>query len=44
MIDGQPVFSTIEEAEAHAKTLGCSGYHEHEYEGRTAYMACEGHQ
>ena len=43
MIDGQPVFSTIEEAEAHAKTLGCSGYHEHEYEGRTAYMACEGH-
>ena len=43
MIDGKPVFSTIEEAEAHAKTLGCSGYHEHEYEGRTAYMACEGH-
>jgi len=43
MIDGQPVFSTIEEAEAHAKTLGCSGHHEHEYEGRTAYMACEGH-
>jgi len=43
MIDGQPVFSTIEEAEAHAKTLGCSGYHEHEYDGRTAYMACEGH-
>ena len=44
MIDGQPVFSTIEEAEAHAKTLGCEGYHEHEYEGRTAYMACEGHE
>jgi hypothetical protein len=43
MIDGKPVFSTIEEAEAHAKTLGCTGYHEHEYEGRTAYMACEGH-
>tara|TARA_R100001443_G_scaffold43633_1_gene56685 strand:+ start:26 stop:2029 length:2004 start_codon:yes stop_codon:yes gene_type:complete len=43
MIDGQPVFSTIEEAEAYAKTIGCSGYHEHEYEGRTAYMACEGH-
>tara|TARA_R110002110_G_scaffold357_4_gene1394 strand:+ start:1995 stop:3980 length:1986 start_codon:yes stop_codon:yes gene_type:complete len=43
MIDGKPVFSTIEEAEAHAKTLGCSGYHEHEYEGRTSYMACEGH-
>lgn len=46
MIDGKPVFSTIEEAEAHAKTLGCSGYHEHEYpkgSGKTVYMACEGH-
>ena len=43
MIDGQPVFSTIEEAEAHAKTKGCTGYHEHEFEGETAYMACEGH-
>lgn len=43
MIDGQPVFSTIAEAEAHAKTLGCEGYHEHDYEGRTVYMACEGH-
>ena len=42
-IDGKPVFSTIEEAEAHAKTLGCEGYHEHEYEGRTAYMACKDH-
>ena len=44
MIDGKPVFSTIEEAEAHAKTLGCEGYHEHEYEGRAAYMACEDHE
>ena len=43
MIDGEPVFSTIEEAEAHAKKIGCSGYHEHEYEGRTAYMACKDH-
>ena len=43
MIDGKPVFSTIEEAEAHAKTLGCEGYHEHELDGRMAYMACEGH-
>ncbi len=43
MIDGKPVFSTIEEAEAHAKTLGCEGYHEHDYGGKTAYMACEGH-
>tara|TARA_R110000765_G_scaffold111827_2_gene203753 strand:- start:1197 stop:3179 length:1983 start_codon:yes stop_codon:yes gene_type:complete len=44
MIDGKPVFSTIEEAESHAKTLGCEGYHEHEYDGRTSYMACEGHK
>ena len=43
MIDGQPVFTTIEEAEEHAKTLGCEGYHEHELEGQTVYMACEGH-
>lgn len=44
MIDGEPVFSTIEEAKTHAKTKGCVGYHEHEYEGKTVYMACEGHQ
>ena len=43
MVDGKPVFSTIEEAEAHAKTLGCSGHHEHELDGRIGYMACEGH-
>ena len=43
MIDGKPVFSTIEEAEAHAKTLGCTGYHEHQYNGKTSYMACEEH-
>ena len=39
MIDGQPVFTTIEEAEAHAKTIGCEGYHEHEL----GYMACKDH-
>ena len=43
MIDGKPIFSTTQEAEAHAATLGCSGYHEHDYEGKVAYMACEGH-
>jgi hypothetical protein len=42
-IDGEPVFDTIEEAEAHAKSIGCVGYHEHEYDGRTVYMACEDH-
>jgi len=43
VIDGEPVFSTIEEAEAHAKIKGCEGYHEHELEGETVYMACTGH-
>jgi hypothetical protein len=43
MVDGKPVFSTIEEAEAHAKTLGCKGYHEHDLDGQTAYMACKDH-
>ena len=43
MIDGKPVFDTIEEAEAHAKTLGCKGYHRHEYKGKTSYMACKDH-
>lgn len=42
-IDGKPVFDTIEEAEAHAKTIGCEGYHEHEYEGKVSYMACKDH-
>ena len=43
MIDGKPVFDTIEEALANAKSLGCEGYHEHEYEGKTVYMACKDH-
>ena len=43
MVDGKPVFSTIEEAEAHAKTLGCEGYHEHDLDGKTSYMACKDH-
>jgi hypothetical protein len=42
-IDGKPVFSTIEEAVAHAKTLGCEGYHEHDLNGTVSYMACEEH-
>jgi hypothetical protein len=43
MIDGKPVFNTIEEAIKNAKALGCEGYHKHELEGKTVYMACEGH-
>jgi len=44
MIDGKPVFDTIEEALKSAKTLGCEGYHTHDYEGKEVYMACEGHK
>ena len=44
MIDGKPVFDTIDEALESAKSLGCEGYHEHELEGKTVYMACEGHK
>ena len=42
-VDGEPVFSTIEEAEAYAEEIGCSGYHTHELEGETVYMACSSH-
>jgi hypothetical protein len=43
MIDGKPVFDTKEEAIEQAKKIGCSGYHEHELEGKIVYMACENH-
>jgi len=43
MIDGKPVFDTIDEALESAKSLGCKGYHEHDLEGKKVYMACEGH-
>jgi hypothetical protein len=43
-IDGVPVFSTPEEAEAKAKEIGCSGYHEHTTpEGLKTYMPCSHH-
>ena len=42
-IDGKPVFATAEEALAHAESIGCSGFHTHELEGETVYMACSTH-
>jgi len=43
-IDGTPVYSTIEEAEAKAVELGCEGYHEHTLEdGKVVYMPCFKH-
>jgi hypothetical protein len=44
MVDGQPVFDTVEEALAKAKELGCEGYHEYQYNGKTGYMACKNHE
>ena len=43
MIDGEPVFSTKAEAEAHAEKIGCVGSHTHELNGEMVYMACEKH-
>ena len=43
-IDGIPVYSTVEEAEAKAKEIGCEGYHEHTTaEGLKVYMPCSHH-
>ena len=44
MIDGQPLFSTKEDAEKLAEILGCSGYHEHKIGDYVGYMACETHE
>ena len=44
-IDGEPVFTTPEEAELYGETQhGCSGHHTHQDEdGNTVYMGCEIH-
>ena len=39
-----PLYDTIEEAEAKAKEMGCSGYHEHTQDGNTYYMPCKNHE
>jgi hypothetical protein len=43
-IDGMPVFDSIAEAEAAAKEMGCSGYHEHQLNGEVVYMPCTDHE
>jgi len=44
-IDGSPLYSTIEEAEAKAKEMGCEGYHEHKVgEDVIGYMPCKSHE
>ena len=42
-IDGQPLFSTKEEALQMAKIFGCEGCHEHKVGESTFYMPCEKH-
>ena len=43
-IDGEPIFSTKQEAEDYAVNKGCVGSHEHRDEnGNLVYMACETH-
>ena len=38
-MDGEPIYSTEEEALERAEQLGCSGIHKHE----DGYMACSSH-
>ena len=39
-----PLFDTIEEAEAEAKRIGCSGTHTHTQDGKEYFMPCENHE
>lgn len=43
VVNGKPLFSTIEEAERVATEIGCKGYHEHNVDGQTWYMPCSSH-
>ena len=43
IIDDRLAYSKQEKAEEMAYNIGCEGYHEHEFEGKTWYMACEKH-
>jgi len=38
-----PLFDSIEEAEAEAKKLGCSGHHIHTQDGKEYFMPCANH-
>ena len=43
VIDDRLAYSTQEKAEEMAANIGCSGFHTHEFEGKTWYMPCEDH-
>ena len=43
-LDGEPLFSTPEEAELYATTVkGCEGYHKHTLNGQKVFMPCYDH-
>lgn len=41
MVDGQPLFTSPEDALKLSEILGCEGYHEHKVGDYVGYMACE---
>ena len=43
VIDGIPLYSTIEEALQWGKSRMLTGYHTHVYEGQTGYMGGSSH-
>ena len=43
IIDDRTAYSTKEKALQVAKEVGCEGFHEHEFEGKTWFMPCEQH-
>jgi len=43
IIDDRNAYSTKEKALQVAKDVGCNGFHEHEFEGKTWFMPCEQH-
>ena len=43
-IDTKPFFAYVTQAEKYGLQIGCKGYHEHEFEGKKVYMACESHE
>jgi hypothetical protein len=44
VIDGQPLFTEIDDALKMAELLGCEGYHEHKVGDYVGYMACYTHE
>tara|TARA_R110002020_G_scaffold18011_2_gene63596 strand:- start:10144 stop:11112 length:969 start_codon:yes stop_codon:yes gene_type:complete len=43
-LDGQPLFTLPSLAKSFALQTGCTGYHEHTFQKRKLYMACESHE